>query len=108
MSPGSIRAEKGPLVLGWVLGSAGLAERLSSGNTGWLTSAASRVSGFVPEPYRGSCFLEHAGTVSLSQPRGYRSWGLVQRGLVSWSSIVASRLVVVFRARLGFLSAVTD
>ncbi len=71
-SPESTRVEKGPLVLGWVLGSAGLAERLFSGSSlvGFLPLRV-EWAGFVSEPYRGSCFLEHVGMVSLSQPRGY-------------------------------------
>ena len=54
VSPGSIRAEKGPLVLEWVLGSAGLAEHLSSRScsVGFLLLWG-EWAGFVSEPFIG-------------------------------------------------------
>ncbi len=103
-SLGSIHAEMGPLVLGRVLESASLAERLSSGNGlvgfilpqgEWLASFLSRIKG------RTSSSTQ-AQSHSPSQPRGHCFWRLAQRGLVSWSSGAANRLMAVFGSRIGF------
>ena len=91
----------------WVLGSAGLAEHLFSGNglvgfllphREWLASSPSRVKGHAsPSMQAQSHSPSRAGT-------GF--WGLAQGGLVSWSSDVGKRLTAVLGFRIGFFSAV--
>ncbi len=70
-SPVSIRTEEGSSGLRWVLGSAGPIGCLFSGSSliGFLLSRG-EWAGFVFEPRRGSCSLEHVGAVSLSRLRG--------------------------------------
>ena len=70
-SPVFTRAGKGPLVLGWVLGSAGPVGCLFSGSSviGFLPSRG-EWAGFVCEPRKGSCSIEYVDAVSLSRLRG--------------------------------------
>ncbi len=111
MSPGSIRAEKDPLVLGAIHRVCWPSRALGSPGTTWLWDWASfcrtesGLASFLSR-VRGACLPEHAGVVSRASHAGTRRYNQSSAALVLGSLALDIGSLAVLESRIGFLPVV--